>query len=127
MEWSPKPSERRLSRRADIQLPLKIAGTGFRYTTDTKNISSSGLYCRLDRFIPLMTKLEVTMLVPVFIRNRKVEKEIICSAVVVRIEPEDEQPDGTVYYAGFFFTAIKDKDRKLIEQYVQQSFSARNN
>jgi len=127
MEWSHKHSDRRVSRRVDVNLPLKIAGAGFRYATDTKNVSSSGLYCQLDRFIPLMTRLDMTMVVPVIIRNRKVEKEIVCSAVVVRIEPETEQSAGTVYHAGSFFTAIKDKDRDIIEHYIQQSFSARNN
>jgi PilZ domain. len=127
MDWLHKHSDRRLSRRVDVNLPLQIAGAGFHYATDTKNLSVSGLYCQLDRFIPLMTKLDMTMVIPVIIRNKKIKKEIICSAVLVRIEPETERVTGTMYHAGFFFTAIKDKDREIIGQYIQQSFSASNN
>jgi hypothetical protein len=127
MERPFRNSERRVSQRLDAQLPLYIAGTGFRCATDTKNISSSGLCCQIDRFIPVMTKLELIMVVPVVVKGRKVEKELACSAVVVRIEPEHEQRSGTLYNAGVYFTNIKEKDRVLIAKYIKQIFSASMN
>lgn len=120
-------SERRIDKRFDVQLPIKIDGADFQITTDTKNISSSGIYCQVDRFLPVMTKLGLKLLIPLIENNRKVEKNINCEAVVVRIEPESTIEQVSSYQLGVFFTNIKNQDREVISRYLQHAFFAGNN
>ncbi len=119
--------ERRSSHRVEAHLPVKISGTDFHFATDTKNISSAGLYCQVNRFIPVLTKLALILFIPLIVKNQKVEKQINCSAVIVRVEPETEQAETMNYNVGLFFTDIKDKDRAVIAKYIQQAFFAGSN
>ena len=78
--------ERRKEQRAKRQLPLKIAENAFDIITETVNISPSGTYCRVTRLLPLMSKIELVLLVPTK-NNGKHAKKIKCRGVVVRTEP----------------------------------------
>ncbi len=84
--------ERRKHPRIDIGIPVEIASLSFKFSsTDSQcrvvNISCSGLYCQVNRFFPLFTKLNVTFLLDSKLKgNHKVDK-ITCSGIVVRIEP----------------------------------------
>ncbi|MFH1061419.1 MAG: PilZ domain-containing protein [Candidatus Omnitrophota bacterium] len=120
-------SERRTDKRFDVQLPIKIGGSDFEIATDTKNISSTGIYCQVDRFLPVMTRLCLKMSIPLIENNRKVEKNIDCKAVVVRIRPESRLEHINSYQLGLFFTDIKSQDRELISRYLQHAFFAGNN
>ncbi|MBU4305054.1 MAG: PilZ domain-containing protein [Candidatus Omnitrophica bacterium] len=119
--------DRRSNARFDVTLPLKIAGADFHMATDTKNISCTGLYCHVTRFLPVMTKLSISLFVPLIVKERKVEKQINCAAVVVRTEPDREVQSTDIYYIGMFFTDIKEKDRETISKYIQQAFFAGKN
>ena len=118
---------RRVNQRYDVQLPLNIGTEGFHFESTTKNISCSGVYCQIDFFLPLMTKLEVTMNFPIIENNKKVEKTFTTNTVVVRIDPEFDQPGCDVYYIALFFMGIKEENRNLIARYIQQTFLASNN
>lgn len=84
--------ERRKHPRMHIEIPVEIASLTFKFSSiDSQckavNISCSGLYCQVDRFFPIFTKLDVTLrLNSTPQRNDKVNK-ITCRGVVVRIEP----------------------------------------
>ena len=59
--------ERRKHPRMHVEIPVEIASLAFKFSsTDSKcrvvNISCSGLYCQIDRFFPVFTKLDVTLL-----------------------------------------------------------------
>ena len=56
--------ERRKHHRAKTKLPLKLADSSFDIITETADISPSGMYCRVTRLMPLMSKIEVVLLVP---------------------------------------------------------------
>lgn len=119
--------ERRSFPRFNTNLPLKICGTEFSLITETKNISCSGVYCQIKRFIPVMTKLELDMFIPLIVNKRRVEKQIRCVAVVVRIEPEQERESVDKYSVGLFFVQLDNKDRDFILKYLQQAFWVNNN
>jgi PilZ domain len=120
-------SEKRTDKRFAVQLPIQIGGSDFQITTDTKNISSSGIYCQVDRFVPVMTRLDLKMTIPLIENKRKIEKNIDCQAVVVRIQPESEVAQRDSYQLGLFFIGIKNQDRELINRYLQHAFFAGNN
>jgi len=114
--------ERRSDARFDITLPVKIGSGDYDLITNTKNISCSGIYCQVSRYIPVMTKLALTMHVPLIIGKRKVEKKVDCTCVVVRIMPEFIQESLNNYDIGLFFSQIQEKDQALISKYIQQAF-----
>lgn len=114
--------EKRREQRFPLQMPIKIGSGNLQIISNTKNISRSGLYCQVNRFVPVMSKLAVTLLVPVIIKRERVEKKINCLAVVVRIVPEEQKELVENYDLGLFFSEIKDKDRDCISKYIKQSF-----
>ncbi|MBA3052916.1 MAG: PilZ domain-containing protein [Candidatus Omnitrophica bacterium] len=110
--------ERRKHLRARKQLPLKIADKSFDVITETVDISPSGIYCRITRLLPVMSKIEVIMLVPVKGNGRQTKK-IRAMGVVVRTEPVIlKDTDKAHYNVAIFFTEIPKKDRQVIEAYV---------
>ncbi|MCM8813971.1 MAG: PilZ domain-containing protein [Candidatus Omnitrophica bacterium] len=123
----PSPSERRAHQRVDTHLPLQVSAADFQLATDTKNISCSGVYCQVSRFVPVMTKLSLTLVIPRIVNQRKTEKTIACTGVVVRIHPEQARPEVSAYDIGVFFTDITGPDREVIAGYIQQSFFAGRN
>lgn len=122
-----KNFERRLNQRYDVKLPLNIGTEGFQFESTTRNISCSGVYCQIDFFLPLMTKLEVTMKLFIVENGKKVEKTFHTNAVIVRIEPEFDQPGCEEYHIALFFMGLKDKQRDIIARYIEQTFLASNN
>ncbi|MFH2137070.1 MAG: PilZ domain-containing protein [Candidatus Omnitrophota bacterium] len=122
MERQNHSFDRRSCPRYETNLQVNICGLNSSFTAETKNISGSGLYCTVDKFIPVMTKLSLIMIVPLIDKNAKVEKEVKCAAVVVRIDPDIELKTVKNYQLGLFFTEINDKDRDILAQYIRHSF-----
>ena len=113
--------ERRKHLRAKGSLPLKIADKAFDIITETVDVSSSGIYCRVTRLLPLMSKIEVVLMVPQKNSSRpKQAKKIRCKGVVVRTEPGIlKNTDKAHHNTAIFFTDISEKDRKALESYVE--------
>ncbi len=102
-----------------LMLPLEISFGGFCLQTKTKNISCSGVYCEVDRFIPKGTQVKVSMRVSLTIDRRKVKKVINCPARVIHIYPPD--PRGDVNYnIGIEFLNLKESDRDLLLKYISK-------
>lgn len=115
--------ERRKHQRSKKQVPLKIADNAFDIITETVDISPSGIYCRVTRLLPLMSKIEVILVVPAK-NNEAKTKKIRCKGVVVRTEPIILQDAEEAHYnMGIFFTEISKKDQKIIEEYTLSSGS----
>ncbi|MBU1006859.1 MAG: PilZ domain-containing protein [Candidatus Omnitrophica bacterium] len=113
--------ERRRHNRIKRQLPLKIADNTFDIITETVDISPTGIYCRVTRLLPLMSKIEVILLVPAK-NSGNDAKKIRCKGAVVRTEPIIlENTDKAHYNMAIFFTEVSKKDQKVIEEYVQSS------
>jgi c-di-GMP-binding flagellar brake protein YcgR len=116
--------ERRKYQRARTQLPIKVADKTFDIITETADISSSGIYCRVTRLLPLMSKIDVVLLVPAK-NNGKQTKKIHCKGVVVRSEPVIlKDVDRAHYNIAIFFTELSRKDQKTIEEYINAGSNA---
>jgi hypothetical protein len=122
--------ERRKHRRADLEMPIDMQGfddEGKSFTAKTINLSAGGFYCALPFYVPTMTKLRVSLVVPVADTDGKVEKHpITCEGMVVRTVPEKPAKGRKIYEIGCFFTDIDDYDRLVIEQYLAQKSLAGN-
>ena len=112
-------AERRIHPRIEQKLPFKVAANGFDFSTNTKNLSCVGAYCRIKKYIPPFTKVKVKLTLP--INNKEGGKiyTIDCEGVIVRTQ--DESKGG--FNIAIFFNAIKDEQRKKISRYINQFVS----
>ena len=109
-------SERRGSPRAVSRVSLVLDHAAQEVTTATENLSSSGAYCIVSRYIPAMTKLQVQLELP----GERGSRIIRCQGVVVRIDPPHESPKQSRYQVAIFFNDLPERDRAHVSQYVQQ-------
>jgi len=84
----------------------------------TMNLSLSGAQVTAGRFIPLMTRVEVTLMLPpeegVEARPRPVSME----AVVVRVHPPQIETGAPHYEIGLFFSRMEQRDRNALARYL---------
>ncbi len=114
--------ERRKHRRASLELPLDVTDSDKKtkgFTAKTVNLSAGGFYCKVPFYIPVYTKLKISMSIPVSEDERE-QHRITCEGMVVRTVPEKPEPGIDAYEIGCFFTDIDDFDRLIIEQYLAE-------
>ena len=109
------PSERRCDPRLANDVPLKIFHDDGDIVTKTANISRSGAYCRVTKYIAPMTKLKVSLLLPVKKNGKNSSKRITCQGAVVRTE---RIPTEDAYNVAIFFNDISQRDAESIADYV---------
>ena len=103
----------------DEGLSLRLNAGDFDTVTHTMDISASGIYCKIDREIPLMSRVRVKLMVPVDAHKAdKASRELDVDGVVVREHPVIV--DGIVkhYDAAIFFDSLSDKSREIIQDYI---------
>ena len=119
--------ERRRHRRASLEIPLDMKDLGARGKTvkaRTVNQSAGGFYCRVPFHVPILTKLKVSMSVPIRdAGGRQEDHALSCEGMVVRTVPEKPDPKVKSYEIGCFFTEIDSYDRLVIEQYLAEKSS----
>jgi len=111
------PSERRRYTRIDSNLSINIRNGNFDIVTETKNISCIGAYCQVDRYVPLLTKLKTSILIPT--KTKDNSKHIDCGGIVVRIEKLNH-PLEELYNIAIYFNEIKKDDLNKIESFVKE-------
>ncbi|MBU4305052.1 MAG: PilZ domain-containing protein [Candidatus Omnitrophica bacterium] len=115
-----KNIERRVCRRFVAELPLELITPEFKIKTSTRNISISGVYCGIDKFIPVGTKCRIA--VEIEVRQNKykqpVKKKIYCAGEIVRIVPAQKRKDRGFYTAGIVFSDIEPADQEVLAQFV---------
>lgn len=117
-------TERRKHPRSEVSLPLKITKEDFDIITETKNISCAGAYCQVNRYLPLMSKVALTMYLPNKTFCKTKTKKITCNGVVVRIEPVIvENTDLPQHNVAIFFTDLSEVDKNRIVQYVNYNLA----
>ena len=108
-------SDRRQHPRVAKNVPLKISTDDAELVTETKNISRSGAYCRVNKYIEPMSKMKIHLLLPTRKHGRGATKKITCHGVVVRTE----SPAGENYHnIAIFFNDISLRDADSIAEYV---------
>ena len=116
--------ERRQSARVDAQIALQLSGSedGFpteSLTTESINVGAEGIYCQVSHFIAPLTKLQLTMILPIRDRKGQVKNEVVkTEGVVVRCQPSGG--DGGGYRIACFFTGLQPALRDVLGNYVRQ-------
>jgi hypothetical protein len=112
-------TERRIFPRVkDEGLALKLNSDDFDTVTHTMDISASGVYCKIDREIPLMSRVRLKLMVPEAAKPEKNLKELDLDGVIVREHPVII--DGIIkhYDAAIFFDNLSAKNRDIIQSYI---------
>jgi hypothetical protein len=121
-EWT--GPERRQSKRVDAQIALQLSGAaeefpGESVTTESINVGAEGVYCHVGHFVAPLTKLQVTMVLPVKNKKGQVKNEIVkTNAVVVRCQPSGDDNGG--YRIACFFTGLDADTKSTLDDYVSQ-------
>src|SRR5947207_10825881 len=93
--------ERRVHPRVNASLPFAAQVDGRLVHIETDNLSEGGAYCRSEIRFPVMTRMEVSLELPVGAGREDVESLIHLQAVVVRCDPHPVS-SGTWNLALFF-------------------------
>jgi hypothetical protein len=116
-----KPSrERRKSPRIPAKLAMQVSGQDEAsvLTTESINLSSSGIQFGSRVFLSPLTKVALTLLLPAFGSRLRRERMLQCEGVIVRCEERTGSGQKLRYEMACYFTDLADADRALIEQYV---------
>lgn len=110
--------ERRKHPRITRKLPLKVKAGTFDLATETQNISLSGICCQVNKYIEPMTKVRITMLLPLKLKNNKTTaKKVNCRGIVVRAERPEGQENK--YDIAVFFNDMRQPDINIIQRYIE--------
>lgn len=112
-------TERRLFPRVkDEGLALKLKVGDFDAITHTQDISASGIYCKIEKEIPLMSRVRIKLMLPENIRVDKSAKELDVDGVIVREHPVIINGVIKHYDAAIFFDNLSPKNREVIQNYI---------
>ena len=114
--------ERRRFPRTPKNLAIKLEDQQVDFVTETKNISCIGAYCQIDSYLPILTKLKITLLLPKS-KGAKTTKHIACEGTVVRVERSSDPLETNKYNVAIYFNQISGADMKLIDRYVKNNIT----
>lgn len=109
-------SEKRQHPRLKKNLPIKIRNGDFDIFTETKNISCTGAYCQIDKYIAPFTKIKTTILLPAKTENSNCC--IKCEGTVVRVEKADSSLE-TLYNIAVYFNQISKASMSKIGRFIE--------
>lgn len=116
-----KEEKRKCHRIKDENISLKVKTDGIDIITKTLDISASGVYCKVSREIPLLSRIKILLILPkpgrISSKDGKSTK-IETEGVIVREHPV--VIDGRIdhYDVAIFFNNISLKDKKRLQEYV---------
>jgi hypothetical protein len=108
--------ERRKSPRLEDEgLSLKLEG--FDSVTHTLNISPSGVYCKVEKELPLMSRLKLALVIPDPSKDGGM-KNMEVTGVVVRQHPVVIDGVTKHYDVAIFFEDLSQQDKNAISAYI---------
>lgn len=114
--------EKRKHPRLEKNIPVKICSDDMDFVTETTNLSCSGVYCRVNKYVQPMTKLKLHILLPVKKQNKITAKKISCSGVIVRSE---SIPGNDDFCLAIYFSEMNRRDSTYIFDYIQSVLEQR--
>jgi hypothetical protein len=113
-------NDRRTTKRVIAEIPLELVTLPISISkgsqsSQTQNISCFGLYCKLDKYIPPFTNVEVNLFLPQKQHAQSPPSKISFKGIVVRTEPVEEGDSSTEYNIAIFApSGIDLKDQQII-------------
>jgi hypothetical protein len=110
-------AEKRASPRQAERLSLHIASEPQgRFEIETLNVSLSGAYCRSRYFLPLMTRLRVSMVLP----EERGARTLATDAVVVRVDPSGGDGNTGTYDLALYFTHMEPAAQEHLSHFLRR-------
>jgi c-di-GMP-binding flagellar brake protein YcgR len=120
---TPQPIlDRRRSARVDEELYFKIKHQIYEAQAKTVNISAHGALCLVEKNIPLMTRVDVALMLPALNGKTKRPKSLRIRGVVVRRE---KTPSSAGFLLALYFSQISPRDRESLVQFVESRMTHR--
>lgn len=114
-------SERRtFPRIADKDFAMELKLGEFDTLIHTLNVSASGVYCKIDRPIPLMSRVKLALMVPGLKNADSTPMQIETTGVVVREHPVIIDGQKKHYDIAIFFEDLSDEGRRIIQDYISR-------
>lgn len=101
-------------------MSLKLNIGDFDAMTHTLNLSASGIYCKIDREIPLMSRVKLVLMMPDTAKEEKSVKNLEVDGVVVREHPVIIDGQTRHYDVAIFFDNLSPKDSEIISEYISK-------
>jgi len=101
-------------------LSLKLNTGDYDTITHTLDISASGLYCKIEREIPLMSRVKIALMLPDVSGDRKTAKSLEVDGVVVREHPVIVDGKIKHYDMSVFFDNLPERTRNAIAGYISK-------
>jgi hypothetical protein len=114
-----RKERRRFPRIKDENISVQLSGEGFNAITQSLDVSASGIYCKTDRHIPVMTRVQVVLSLPGRTKTSSPTTMNI-DGVVVREHPVKK--DGRIqhYDVAIFFNTLLPREREKLIQYISR-------
>lgn len=108
---------RKHPRLKDKNISIKLSGQGMSAITQSLDVSASGVYCKVDKKIPLMTLVKITLSLP-GVKGGPGPITMDLDGVVVR--EHAVKIDGKIqhYDIAIFFNTLMPRERKDLIQYI---------
>lgn len=111
-------NERRASPRIhDSGFSISLKAEDFDEIIHTHNLSASGVYCKVSRELPLMSRINLVLMLPSQNTGASL-KTLEINGVVVREHPVVINGSVKHYDVAIFFDDIEPKDRDAIMNYI---------
>lgn len=104
----------------DESLSLELKLDDFDSITHTLNISPTGVYCKIDKEIPLMSRVKLALMIPEQAKDRSGIKKLDVSGIVVRQHPVVIDGVTKHYDVAIFFEDLTAKDKEAIAGYIER-------
>jgi len=114
-------AERRRHPRVTLDVPVSLRSQAHEAQLRLKDISRSGICCRVPFTLPEMTKVAMTIDLPADEGTHPIEVE----GVVVRCEPTaDAEPTSRPHELAIFFTELTAQSAQILETFLRQRLAA---
>ena len=111
-------AERRKDVRTSARLPVELAsGDDGTLSVSSLNIGAGGVYVEVPRFIEPLTKLSLSMMIPGPTPDEEASL-VETEAIVVRVLPEQPDPDVDRYEVACAFLDLSDENRDIVNRYI---------
>ena len=115
-------ADRRQYPRLKGNVPVKIYSEDFDFVTETQNVSRTGVYCQVNKYIEPMTKLKIHLLLSCKKDGKVMSEKVSCQGVIVRTE---SIPGEDVFNIAIYFNDIKPRDAERIAAFVDLTLGSR--
>lgn len=115
--------ERRRMSRAEAQLSMRVEsgtaeGAMVPIVTESRNISGSGVYCLSPHYLPPLSKVALTIVLPAVPGRSPSQRLLKCEGLVVRCQAGAGPARGRTYELACSFLGLEAAARERLEEYV---------